>query len=354
MLAETVRKECSALQSLVDWAAREDIGLLTEPVKVPTPRKGATGTRARKRQLVDLTPEQVEIILANLPERLRSGAVCRAYFRVLWETGLRRGNLLRLRAPDDYRRGSSVLRVRKEADKSSFERELPLTEAAREALDSVVPKRGPLFTKADHRKSLRKAARIAGVPEHLVRHIGNHDFRHARTTALLDQGASLTGVGYLVGHKRATTTDGYAHARQSAARKALELSGYHSGHRAEREGRGDGKRKPANLNDSRAFSLSGRLDSNQRPPDPQSVDGVLTPENLLVLLPTKASEDPDSALSGHGVPIIEAAIRFCESVAADDPHAISRGLELAQAVADWANEEDEEDRAGQPRRGRGA
>ncbi len=87
------------------------------------------------------------------------------------------------------------------------------------------------------RHALKKAALAAKLPEDVVRWISNHDFRHSRTTCLLDRGASLTGVAYLVGHQQVTTTNRDAYASRDAAEEALELD---AGHRI-----GHGAPKPA-------------------------------------------------------------------------------------------------------------
>jgi len=90
----TVGKECSALQSLLNWAARPDIGYLDEAPTVPRPAPKA-GKSALDKVRVDLTPAQVEAIIEALPETIRAKRrgdpkrPCRAFFRVLWETGLR-------------------------------------------------------------------------------------------------------------------------------------------------------------------------------------------------------------------------------------------------------------------------
>ena len=247
--AETVAKECSALRSLLGYLARPDVALLAEAPPVPQPKKG-TGKAALTKVRVDLTPEQVEAILAALPETIRakrrgeSRRPCRAFFRVLWETGLRAAGLWRLEAPGDYRVGAEELVIRDEADKAAFGRTLPLTDAARAALDSVCPASGLVFgEEKNFRTQLKRAALAAGIPEHLAGHVSPHDFRHARTTDLLDAGAPLTGVAYLMGHKQITTTNRYVHPGAKAARAAL--SGHRSGHGAREtaESAGDGKAK---------------------------------------------------------------------------------------------------------------
>ncbi len=202
--ASTVAKECSALQTLLRWCARADVGYLAAAPKVPRPPKGA-GKKVLTKVRVDLTPEQAEAIIEGLPETVRRrergvGAPrpCRALYRVLWETGLRIGTLLRLEAPRDYHRGASELHIRGEADKADYGRTVPLTAKARAALDAVCPDEGPIFEELNTRTQLRKAALPAGVPGHLAGHVSHHDFRHGRATHLLEAGAPLPAVSYLL------------------------------------------------------------------------------------------------------------------------------------------------------------
>ena len=347
--ASTVRKECSALQSLLRWCARPDVGLIEKAPTVPRPPKGARGTPASAKTRVDLTPAQVEVLIEALPEHIRGGAPCRAFFRVLWETGLRRGTLLRLVAPGDYHHGAESLCIRDESDKAAYGRELPLTDAARAALDSVCPAKGPIFEPADYRYQLAKAAKAAGIPKHLAGHVSAHDFRHARTTDLLDRGASLTGVAYLVGHRRVSTTDGYTHARESAAREALALdTGHRSGH--ELPGPPVEATKPARAAgsfDPSFAGLCGREDSNLHILSDTRSLGERAGSLSLVFSGSRGSEGarngPETTLSGHRVPLLDAAIRYCDAVSAEDPHALSRGLDLVGLLSEvFAAEEEDE------------
>jgi integrase len=221
--AASVRKECGALQSLLRWMALPHVGYLAEAPTVPRPSSRVSGTRAQKRKRVDLDAGTVERILAALPDQLASGALCSVFFLVMWETGLRRGTLMKLEAPGDYRHGAKELRIRPEIDKSRWGRMVPLTARAREALDAVVPERGRIFQRANFRKALRRAGIAAGLPEDVAKHLSPHDFRHGRVTDLLIKGASLPGTAYVVGHRQITTTNRYVHADAKAAREALEL-----------------------------------------------------------------------------------------------------------------------------------
>jgi hypothetical protein len=48
-----------------------------------------------------------------------------------------------------------------------------------------------------------------------------YDFRHSVATELTESSGNLLGVGYLLGHRHATTTNQYVHARRRAAESVL-------------------------------------------------------------------------------------------------------------------------------------
>lgn len=227
--ASTVRKELSALRLFLAWALEE--GYLAEPVTVPGIPKRAIGTPKTKgaKVRVQLTREQVEALIAAIPEttRRRRGdrdgrpVPARAFVIVMAETGLRRATLWRLRAPEHYHRGAEVLTVSRDIDKAREGRPLPLSARARAALDAVCPDEGPIFGRADLRHTLAEASRDIGLPPHLAGRVSYHDLRHAFLSDLAASGASLAGLQYLAGHRHASTSARYIHATQKAAEEAL-------------------------------------------------------------------------------------------------------------------------------------
>lgn len=343
----TVAKECSALQTLLRWCARADVGYLAAAPKVPRPPKGA-GRRVLEKVRVDLTPEVAEAIIEALPEHVRrkerggEKRPCRALFRVLWETGLRIGTLRRLEAPRDYRRGAAELSIPASADKSGYERTVDLTARARAALDAVCPDAGPIFGEAINlRTQLLAAAKAAGVPGHLAPHVSPHDFRHARTTDLVSRpGVSLADVSYLVGHKQATTTNGYVHARRSGARAAIALldSGHRPGHEAAEAD------ATAEASKTKAPEKPGpsRLGHPGLEPGANGlrVQSEVPLRAVLRAIPghARASTGHEKQLSGHGVPAIEAVadalVEALEARREGSPHAWDRVLDAAELVAE--------------------
>lgn len=223
--AETVRKELVSLRRLCLFAHEQ--GLMSPVLFPPLPGK-ALGTRMYERVRVDLTAAQVEAILAAMPETIRGrrGRVfpLRAFYTVMWETGLRRGTLRRLETPKHYRKGSSELFISADIDKARYERTIPLSSRADELLRAHAQGAGLIFGAHDCRAVLRSAGLRAGLPASLAARLSDHDFRHARTTHLLEAGGDLMGVGYLVGHTQATTTNLYCHARRAAAERVLQVT----------------------------------------------------------------------------------------------------------------------------------
>ncbi len=142
---------------------------------------------------------------------------------VLYETGLRPVTIARLTAPTHYRKGQGRLKITKDIDKARFDREVPLSAAAREALDRCVPELGPIFGHHDIKTYLREAATAAGIDAYRALWVAGYDLRHARATHLLEAGASLPGVAQLGGWKRVTTLNRYVNLQEAQAAEAIRL-----------------------------------------------------------------------------------------------------------------------------------
>lgn len=197
------------------------------PKAVPKRSTGTPSDKFRKvAGWVDLTPAEAHAIIAAAPVYGRRKRPIRAYFQALWETGLRPETIVSIEAPNDYRRGADTLRIRNEADKARYGRDVPLTAGAREALDSVCPEAGFLFERAPDgcapkvSHELRKAARLAGLTPGRASRISPYDLRHGRATELVHK-TDLLSTSYLIGHKHASTTDRYIHGRKEMAVLAL-------------------------------------------------------------------------------------------------------------------------------------
>lgn len=98
-----------------------------------------------------------------------------------------------------------------------------------------------IFGRHDYRPALAKAAKAAGLPS-----LAPYDFRHNRATHLMDAGAAMTGVAYLLGHRQLTTTNRYAKSNERSARAMLD-SGVERDHNAAAEGAREGNRTPTGV-----------------------------------------------------------------------------------------------------------
>jgi integrase len=137
---------------------------------------------------------------------------------------LRPQTIDQLRAPDDYRPGNRSLLIRDEVDKNRFGREVPLSAAARAALDQVCPEVGLLFGSHDYRRLLRVAANEAGIDEYRAARISDYDLRHSRLTHLGQVSSNLSGVMFLAGHKQPATTARYLRPQKQAAAEVLDAA----------------------------------------------------------------------------------------------------------------------------------
>jgi len=229
---ETTKKELSTLRQVLKFAeARGWIGQLP---KFPGAPKKSRGTRAKGggRGFTDgFTAAHTAAILGKLHKLTKVGRrdgerwPVWAFFKVLDETGLRPGLLEGMRYGTHWRKGQPYIQVTADIDKNRWARNVPLSEAALLALESVEPKAdGRLFSHLDFRFSLRRAAKAGGVPEHIADRVHTYDLRHARTTEWVNTTGKLAGVGFLVGHKQATTTNRYSHADQQQGQEVLEMT----------------------------------------------------------------------------------------------------------------------------------
>jgi integrase len=223
----SLRKELSALRQFRDWLGARG----TELPEVPRLRKdgnpGRRAPNARKVKATIISPAEAKRILAAMPERSRrTGTWVRPLFVVLWETGLRPSTVLRLRAGVHFTKGSGTLAITEEIDKEGYQRDVPLSQAARRALDRVWPSSGAglLFDVAEDnlRHSLAAALRVTELTD---RKIGVYDFKHSRISLDANSGANLAGIAYLVGHKHLSTTSRYVTTSEEAARSVINRKG---------------------------------------------------------------------------------------------------------------------------------
>lgn len=224
-LRTTVLRELAYLRQFLAWSKVQ--GALLDVPHVPSlpPKAAGTRTGTQRAKFVHISPAEAHAILAELPEESKAIAgrrwPVRARFAFAWETGLRPETLSRLRVPDNWRPGMTHLELADEDDKARFGREVDLTPEAVRILRRVAPEAGEIFGRHNYAKAIKRAA-IAVLGPVRGKDFAPYDFRHGRAKSLLDAGAPLRGVSYVLGHLRPTTTDKYLAPERSAGKLALQ------------------------------------------------------------------------------------------------------------------------------------
>lgn len=139
-----------------------------------------------------------------------ASAAVRACIWIAIYTGMRRGEILKLR-PEDI--GPDALLVRKGNTKTLQTRTVPIIDPLRPWLASVpIP-----LTFEGLKTGWQRARKAAGLPA-----ANFHDLRHACASLMVQAGVDLYTVAKVLGHTRVTTTQRYAHLQIDQQRAALK------------------------------------------------------------------------------------------------------------------------------------
>lgn len=178
-----------------------------------------------------LHPSEVEALLAapdrSTPDGLRDAAM----LELLYATGLRVSELIKVRV-DEMVMDAGFLRT---VGKGSKERIVPFGDTAKEVILKYIEEGRPAFDKYSDphlflsvrgRPMTRQAfwmkivryAREAGVKAHISPHV----LRHAFATHLLENGADLRSVQMMLGHADISTTQIYTHVSRARLQKMYE------------------------------------------------------------------------------------------------------------------------------------
>lgn len=181
-----------------------------------------------------IQPSEVEALLAApdraTPEGLRDAAM----LELLYATGLRVSELIRVRL-DELVMDAGFLRT---IGKGSKERIVPFGDSARDAILTYVEKgrpdldphsdphlflsrRGRPMTRQSFWMKIVRYAREADIRAHISPHV----LRHSFATHLLENGADLRSVQMMLGHSDISTTQIYTHVSRARLQKLYET--YH-------------------------------------------------------------------------------------------------------------------------------
>lgn len=178
-----------------------------------------------------LQAEEVEALLAAPPRDTPEGLRDRAMLEILYATGLRVSELIRIRI-DDVVMDAGFLRT---MGKGSKERIVPFGDTARDAVLEYVEKGRASFDKHNDpylflsrlgrpmtRQSFwMKIVRYA-VAAGVRTHISPHVLRHSFATHLLENGADLRSVQMMLGHSDISTTQIYTHVSRARLQRMYE------------------------------------------------------------------------------------------------------------------------------------
>ena len=215
---QTIKHAVNLLLRLVNHGAR--LGLCAAlPFKAPT-------LRVHNLKTEDLTREQLASLWRAMDEE--PDTIAAAFMRLALVTGLRRGEIFRLRWADvDFDKGFLHLR----RPKGGKDQSIPLNQAARQILAAlpreagspyVFPGRsGGLRTRAPRRiEAIRQRAELPREFRPL------HGLRHVYASLLASSGrVTLYTLQKLLTHKSSAMTSRYAHLRDEALRQASDLAG---------------------------------------------------------------------------------------------------------------------------------
>lgn len=214
MKAVTVNKELHALQSWLRYLVEMETPICERLLQVE--RLPASPNLPKDVPVEQLRRLAAEIELDAASERAgvrRCGVMDRAWWRLMLHSGLRVGEVRRLRLADVDLDGQ---RLRIVQSKGLKDRVVFLSAAAVEAIEAYLPLRGPVLDDYlfvyRHRpltvtycaERLRTYAARCGV------RVRPHQLRHSCATLLLNAGAPLLTVQALLGHKNLDTTLTYA------------------------------------------------------------------------------------------------------------------------------------------------
>ena len=178
-----------------------------------------------------IRPDEVEALLRAPDVETADGLRDRAMLELLYATGLRVSELIRVRI-DDLVMDAGFLRT---VGKGSKERIVPFGDTARDAIvrymetgrrdhdrfsdaHLFLSRRGRPMSRQSFWMKIVKYARAAGIRAKISPHV----LRHSFATHLLENGADLRSVQMMLGHSDISTTQIYTHVSRARLQKLYD------------------------------------------------------------------------------------------------------------------------------------
>lgn len=212
----SVNRELALLRRMLNVAQREG-WLIRNPFNFGDPLISVADERKRERIL---TLEEEARLLAACAHPRR--AHLRAIVVAALDTGMRRGELLKLRWSDiDFE--NLLITVRAFNTKTMRERQIAMTMRLTTELQSLWDESPEdtetlVFGVDSVKRSFGSARKVAGLSD-----LRFHDLRHTHATRLVASHIPLAEVGRALGHTQANTTYRYVNANVETARRAASV-----------------------------------------------------------------------------------------------------------------------------------
>ncbi|PYQ31605.1 MAG: site-specific tyrosine recombinase XerD [Acidobacteria bacterium] len=178
-----------------------------------------------------ILPTEIDALLAAPDRTTAEGLRDAAMLELLYATGLRVSELIKVRI-DDVVMDAGFLRT---IGKGSKERIVPFGDAARDAIlryresgrsafdkhadpHLFLSRRGRPMTRQSFWMKIVRYARVAGIKTHISPHV----LRHSFATHLLENGADLRSVQMMLGHADISTTQIYTHVSRARLQRIYE------------------------------------------------------------------------------------------------------------------------------------
>ncbi len=207
--------------------------LLREKIADTNPAAQMESSQVQKKLPRVLSPEEVEKLLEQPDVSTPLGQRDKAMLELLYATGLRVTELVRMTIEQLNLEVGYVTAL----GKGDKERIIPITENAHDALEDYlehgrnillkgresnylfVNRSGKPITRQGFWKILQRYTQKAGINKH----ISPHTLRHSFATHLLEHGADLRSVQMMLGHSDISTTQIYTHVAREQLKKIHRL-----------------------------------------------------------------------------------------------------------------------------------
>ncbi len=236
--AGTAKRTLTTLAAMLQWAVRR--GYL--PVN---PAKGVATFKTQKRERY-LSSEEVRRLYEAIDVCVDNGDAHESHaaiFRILLLTGCRKSEIAHLTWNEiDVERKTLVL---PELRSKTGARRIPVSDAVMSELLNQPRTSEFVFPAIKTDRNVKEDRPTVGVRRSWLRvceiakieGVRIHDLRHSFASFAVEQGESLYILGKALGHRKASTTERYAHLRDDPARDLVErISRHVSAARAPQEG----------------------------------------------------------------------------------------------------------------------